>query len=124
MATTVRPTTQRSWRVPVREPVTAPRRGRHIVSHSRRRPRPVWLRLRLEQLPWHMPPAPYTLTALESAEMFDRDAHRDLGISGRAFLDRWQTGFYDDASDLDQHGRAVLRLARSIDYIRPDDLPV
>ena len=70
-----------------------------------------------------MPPGPYTLTDAESAEMFDRDAHRELGISGREFMDRWQAGVYQDASDLDQHGRAVLRLAFWMSTVHPDDLP-
>lgn len=64
-----------------------------------------------------------TVTPEESAQMFDDDARRDLGISGREFLQRWESGVYDDASDRDQHGRAVLRQAFFLSTIDPNDLP-
>lgn len=54
--------------------------------------------------------------------MFNQDARRTLGISGREFLRRWDSGVYNDASDTDPEGRRVLHVASFIPFIPADDL--
>lgn len=122
MASTATRPTQRAWRIPARPPITAPRPGRHVVTHRRRRPRPVWLHARLDRLPWYLPPAPYTLTDAAAAEMFDNTARRELGVSGAEFVRRWEAGEYADATDDDPQGRRVLHVAYLIPFFRAGDL--
>lgn len=47
------------------------------------------------------------MTAEEGLEMLDREAQRLLGISGEEFIQRWESGDYDDQPETP----VVIRLA-------------
>lgn len=57
------------------------------------------------------------LTWEEGVALFDRDARRDLGISGEEFLRRWDAGDYQPVPDTVE-GRAIERLAVMIPFVR------
>ncbi len=50
----------------------------------------------------------------DAAEVFDGIARRELGISGREFLDRWDAGEYrsTDRDDLDGLSEVVAGMSR------------
>lgn len=102
------------------------RPAKRVTVHRRVKSQSATSRTGVATLTIHAPAARsvvHTATPEEAAELFDNDAQRELGISGREFLDRWESGYYTGASDWDQHGRAVLRLAWLIRTIQPQDLP-
>jgi hypothetical protein len=39
------------------------------------------------------------LTEEEAHALFDREAHRRLGMSGQDFIDAWESGKFDDDPD-------------------------
>ncbi len=56
-------------------------------------------------------------TAAEGKALFDDEARDLLGISGEAFLRRWDAGEYNGVAD-EGDGRKVLRLVMLIPFAR------
>lgn len=126
MATTVHRPTRTTWHAATSGPAFAPRPGRRIVVHRRSKPGHVSVFATVATETESTPPPQVRITYAtpqESADLFDARARRELGVSGREFLRRWNAGEYADASDRDQHGRAVYRLATLIPTIHAADLP-
>jgi hypothetical protein len=62
-------------------------------------------------------PGVHVLTRDEAIALFERDARRDLGISGEEFLRRWDAGEYQPVPDTVE-GRAIERIAVMIPFVR------
>lgn len=54
------------------------------------------------------------MTAEEGMAMLDREAERLLGISGEEFIQRWESGQYDDQPETP----AIIRLALMSEFTR------
>ena len=59
------------------------------------------------------------LTADEGRELFEREARRLLGLSGKEFLRRWEAGEYRDLPETPET-RKLMRVAFLIPFGRPD----
>lgn len=49
------------------------------------------------------------INAAQSWQIFDRAAHRLLGIDAATFVQRWDSGLYADDTDIDVMQVAMLR---------------
>jgi len=54
------------------------------------------------------------LTEEEAHALFDREAHRRLGMSGEAFVDAWKAGQFDD----DPERPAVMYMAMLLPLVQ------
>ncbi len=50
------------------------------------------------------------ITKEEGREMLDRQTRKYLGISADEFIERWDSGYYDDPDDRTKNGPEVMRL--------------
>ncbi|MDQ2651966.1 MAG: hypothetical protein M3Z20_02880 [Chloroflexota bacterium] len=57
------------------------------------------------------------LTEEQSADLFDREARKALGISGEEFLRRWDAGEFRPIPDTPE-GWPIARLVMSIPFVR------
>ena len=58
------------------------------------------------------------LSREEGRKLFDRQAHRYLGISGDEFLARWDTGEYGDPDDRAKNPPGVMEMAMLLPFVR------
>lgn len=58
------------------------------------------------------------LSREEGRQLFDRQAHRYLGISGEEFLKKWDAGEYGDPDDRTKNPPGVMQLAMLLPFVR------
>ncbi len=54
----------------------------------------------------------------EGREMLDAQTRKYLGISAAEFIERWDSGYYDDPDDRTKNGPEIMALGMFIPFTR------